>query len=93
MCGIRVARKHPAELESRHRTLELVEIDLDDLHRVGIVVVSCELQQLVRVSQRNLEPADDIHNSLQSNALLSQRLRPLGVTPHIGVFQLAQDLL
>ena len=80
------------ELDPADLGIEALDVLSDGPGGVLVLVRRRELEQLGRIPERRVGPVDHVDDALQTGALAPEALRPLRVSPHRGVLQLAAHL-
>jgi len=89
--AVEFARKHPPELELLDAGCDFVDVFDDGKHGAFVIVGLGHVEQFRGFDESiGIEP-DFADGLFQRRAFLAQRLRPLGLVPDGGVFQLAAD--
>jgi hypothetical protein len=83
--------EHPAELEIRHRPLELRDVGLDGEQRCVVGFRAREVVELAAVVEPLGESGQDMDDAVELLLLLAEVLRALRIVPDLRILELAVD--
>ena len=79
------------ELEPAYLGIQAFHVFLDRPGGIFVRVRHRELEELGRIPERRIGPIDRIDDTLETDALAPETLRPLLICPYRGVLQIALD--
>jgi hypothetical protein len=81
--------EHAPELESGNDLFESIQVGNHLVDRGQIVLVNRHVEQLSGIIETGRQFIEGLNHFFQRDALLTERLRAVGVIPDIGLFELA----
>lgn len=85
--------EHALELETPHLSFQRLRLALDIERNRRIILAFRELEQLRGIGDPFAGAVEIVDFVVQPGALAPELLRPLGLRPDFGVFELTADLL
>ena len=83
--------EHPPKLDPADLGVQALHVLLDRPGGILVPVRRRKLEQLGRVREPRVGPIDRVDDTFETDALATERLRPLRVSPDRGILQLAPD--
>ena len=87
--GIHLAAEHALEFKVGEAAFRTIKIGDDSCRTLFIVLLSGQLEEFSRVYKSPFDAAEVIDDPLEVDAFAAERLRPFGIVPDVGGFELA----
>ena len=91
--GVHLAGEHAAELQAPELLVERRDVRIDPGDGRGVGLLPGQIEERLRVVEAGVEPVEDLDRARKPRSLAAECLRPGGIVPDVGRFELAVDLL